>query len=729
MPLGSHVNELQLKLAERRSVVEGCTTIEGASVHTSNHSTLSHRPLIMHRRGSQVVAPNTPAASADGSTTTRRTIGRIPKKEYDSPPHNIVVVPATQAHNSVTKTDVSSSSTPAVGNYEFLKVLQSLRRTDDSDGSTNNSEIKRRQDMMKTNTDHQRQQQPDDDQTAVTISCSTSLSASTRGRTTTEMSVSSILGPLQQSSYYDDESAPIKRPPLSPTATKALLSMKTSSLSPPISTNFSNFEATKSNNNYLQSSTAAQVPRYSRNDGAISPKPAKVTTPKMTQYKQSQPTPPNAPDRSISSHKKAQKSSNRSLNGSPRHFLDETQNTAGNNDDISNDDDASVDSVSGEFRTAAKTYTPGLVEDEFQKHQCGDNDKCLIEVKPSGYGSVLSSHGEEELLWDRETNRRNTERRRSTFGTNQSNSSNPYTPERRLHVETSVGKHLVPPHMSDDWENDRMGNPSNSSHVDWPDNENFENSRQQYPQFTANHNQENRSSSRTPSMAPKRTTYTLSLPPLVQQAHEDNSRHELVGRNIITSQSQDSCSTFAFSSPSSKDIPSIRYSLGRESATSSSSVPSGLTINVLYKEIMKVRLQMEDTQRADAIKMEQLSIENRALRGQLEEERARTIEKDRIIHTERERVAEKEQIIREERARVAEKERMIVELLQKLQEKAQESSRSGYTTPRRSPIRNREESISPRSTSSSRRREASSTKSQAKPVRNEVRLEDRRFEC
>ncbi len=52
---------------------------------------------------------------------------------------------------------------------------------------------------------------------------------------------------------------------------------------------------------------------------------------------------------------------------------------------------------------------------------------------------------------------------------------------------------------------------------------------------------------------------------------------------------------------------------------------------------MKVRHQMEDTQRSDALKLEQLCIENRMLRAQLEEERASIKGKDRIILTERER--------------------------------------------------------------------------------------------
>jgi hypothetical protein len=204
---------------------------------------------------------------------------------------------------------------------------------------------------------------------------------------------------------------------------------------------------------------------------------------------------------------------------------------------------------------------------------------------------------------------------------------------------TTMVKLLVPLHMSDDWEKDNMG-----YSVDWPDyndNETLGGNYQHHPRHPPPLNNSDSHNTRVPSAVvanQKPTTYTLlSQHPIGSQLCGDNttSRNELVGRNIITSQqSQDSCSTFAFSSPSSKDIPSIRHSPGREASPNSSSVPSGLTINVLYKEIMKVRHQMVDTQRSDAIKVEQLCIENRMLRAQLEEEQVSIKEKDRIILTE-----------------------------------------------------------------------------------------------
>ena len=122
---------------------------------------------------------------------------------------------------------------------------------------------------------------------------------------------------------------------------------------------------------------------------------------------------------------------------------------------------------------------------------------------------------------------------------------------------------------------------------------------------------------------------------------DNNKGNELVGTNIITSQSNDSCSSFAFSAHSLNDPAADHAQVCRPAKignavandnTSHSSVPSGLTINVLYKEIMKVRNQMEDSQRADARKVQQLMDENRKLEAELEEERARVAEKERTIH-------------------------------------------------------------------------------------------------
>jgi len=669
----ANVNELQQKLAERRSLVEGEGTTSMPVNNANSFSSPYRQAPPMHRRSN-----STAPASADAPRRNTSFLGgRISKKELDSPPPTIAPSPSTPTRST------HSAALPS-GGYEFLHVLQTLRRTFDSDVSV--EKTKKKPDVLKVS-----ELQADDDLTEPTASCSTSLSPSTRGRNPIERSCSdsSVFGTIQSS---PGEDVSIKLPPRSPRAKES--SQRISCFTPrQVSSTASNFENVSSN---VPMSLAVQTAaRYPRNDRAVSPPlpipTSHIKTPKLTNRKQQ---PPNAPDRTGLSHKKAPtKELDRCVNRSPPQPFDEKddnsrleQETSVATQDVYNSDiqvcdDESVDSISGEFRIGTQYGAQVLAEEEFPKEQPNNQQPLPATKKMPDRNSEQFIRSYSRKVWTQPTN----------------------------NVNAQNHGNRVPPHLDESWVKDGMGD--SSILVNWPDNDNFQ-----------NHSRQSNVNGRSMPQLTKEVK-NFDLPPVIP-TQQDNSRNDLlVGRNIITSQSHDSCSTFAFSSPSSKDQAPMRLSPCRDSS-SSSSVPSGLTINVLYKEIMKLRLQMEESQRADATKAEQLTNENRMLRGQLDEELARVVDMDRILHSARERIAEQDRIIFEEKSRVAEKERTIVELVRKLQEQQE-----------RQLVRSRqsEGSLSPKSRSSRRREErpasSRSVSSHSRSSRMESKSVDRRFEC
>jgi len=148
---------------------------------------------------------------------------------------------------------------------------------------------------------------------------------------------------------------------------------------------------TQSNNNTTSTTTAAaaaqqqqqQSSRYARtnNDGGTySPTAAHLTTPKVRQNLQTKLTQPNAPDRSQSAHKKAMKSKpiiyHNEDNGLPRQrcYLSKEDTTTHHDVDAgttTNNDESSVDSVSGEFRVTTTTTTTASTSTQYDY---GDNN-------------------------------------------------------------------------------------------------------------------------------------------------------------------------------------------------------------------------------------------------------------------------------------------------------------------------------------------------------------------